>query len=458
MLIAVVMLFAVHGAITLYLRHQLNAEVRRLRDSDESLSIDYEFRRTPVPFPENAAPLYLAARALIADIQVYRPSPRDEDPDPVVIREALARDEHATQLLMEASRRPQCQFDLNWAPGIDTQLFHLGPMRDLTHFLGHAARVAAEDGRIPQAYALMSAGFRMAKHVATEPCPTCLLHAYAVDSEMAKAASSVLAKGMPAGDGLRELTEALTSRDFWSEYTEALKGDRAIVYDFLKRRCGTPEGLRRIRHDCGRSAHLVSACPHLRLPFFYAGRLEYLRGMARLIRDAAEPARNGCAEEHLVQSLPWYCFLAKMALPESPCFRVCRDERIVMRAILQAAIELERCRNETGSYPRTLAALGADLGGHADIFSGQELVYRLDGDGFLLYSFGPDLDDDGGRPRWHQIRKDTDKFRPRYSAEGDIVWIPHGRKETFRQRWVGKWPKEPTYVKEAYVVGCPGRL
>lgn len=58
--------------------------------------------------------------------------------------------------------------------------------------------------------------------------------------------------------------------------------------------------------------------------------------------------------------------------------------------LLRHAFELEAIHRETGAYPAMFAT-------EIDPFDGEKpLIYRLAGDGYLLYSIGPDTKDDGG--------------------------------------------------------------
>jgi len=64
-------------------------------------------------------------------------------------------------------------------------------------------------------------------------------------------------------------------------------------------------------------------------------------------------------------------------------------------------------------YPASLAELRAKLGWKLpeDPFSGKDFIYKRQGKGFILYSIGQNLKDDGGI---EPSKNDRDK--------GDIVW------------------------------------
>lgn len=67
-------------------------------------------------------------------------------------------------------------------------------------------------------------------------------------------------------------------------------------------------------------------------------------------------------------------------------------------ALLQTAIALHRYQLQAGRYPESLDALVPEFldALPIDLFSDEPLIYRREGDGFVLYSVGPNFIDDGG--------------------------------------------------------------
>jgi hypothetical protein len=77
-------------------------------------------------------------------------------------------------------------------------------------------------------------------------------------------------------------------------------------------------------------------------------------------------------------------------------------DRITMqRRMAQVALALAACKAEAGKYPEKLA----DLKPHYlkkipnDLFIEKPLYYKQTGEGYLLYSIGPDMKDNGGKKR-----------------------------------------------------------
>jgi len=85
-------------------------------------------------------------------------------------------------------------------------------------------------------------------------------------------------------------------------------------------------------------------------------------------------------------------------------------------------LALQRYALEKGLYPAALDEL--KQGGYlntlpADPYSNGPLVYKIVGDSFTLYSFGPDFDDDGGRPG-----TDRKGRHQMWADKGDAVFWP----------------------------------
>ena len=77
-----------------------------------------------------------------------------------------------------------------------------------------------------------------------------------------------------------------------------------------------------------------------------------------------------------------------------------------------AALTLKAYQNKKGEYPQSLAQLPETIEWAnlpEDPFSGEDFIYRREGEGFLIYSIGANLKDDGGK-----VEQDW--------KEGDIVW------------------------------------
>ncbi len=100
-----------------------------------------------------------------------------------------------------------------------------------------------------------------------------------------------------------------------------------------------------------------------------------------------------------------------------PCFIGSRSYIDVVTANgrgCQLLLAIQTYKHRFASYPSSLAELKAKENwnlGTEDPFSGKDFIYKRTGKGFLLYSVGPNLKDDGG------VKCKQDSYR-----KGDIVW------------------------------------
>ena len=88
---------------------------------------------------------------------------------------------------------------------------------------------------------------------------------------------------------------------------------------------------------------------------------------------------------------------------------------------LKIAVALKIYKAKTGEYPDRLSALSPDilLKLPKDPFTGKDYVYKKGDGGFIVYSVGENLKDDGGIPRERKRLKDY-----------DIVWTGEFQIET----------------------------
>ncbi|MEM7388185.1 MAG: hypothetical protein AAF514_24895 [Verrucomicrobiota bacterium] len=124
------------------------------------------------------------------------------------------------------------------------------------------------------------------------------------------------------------------------------------------------------------------------------------------VRHLLDQPREASNDRH-----PAYRFLADLSIP---VFVVGAEQALKNEAtvrLLRLGIALERYRLKNGTYPNALIHLAPEFLETLpmDPITDKPMVYRLEGDRFLLYSLGLNRVDDGGVPD-----KKKDK--------GDWVW------------------------------------
>ena len=112
----------------------------------------------------------------------------------------------------------------------------------------------------------------------------------------------------------------------------------------------------------------------------------------------------------------YYYFLSDLSVPT---FQSVTRRYILLHVRLEQAglaVALERFRLSRGEYPSALAELVPDFLPEVprDIYSGQPFRYhQTEAGSFVLYSFGPDRHDDGGK--FDRAKREND--------QRDIIWL-----------------------------------
>jgi hypothetical protein len=145
----------------------------------------------------------------------------------------------------------------------------------------------------------------------------------------------------------------------------------------------------------------------------HAAYLEFARRSAQLLtrpRSDGEPAVRKEMDALMMQGL----VTMKLAPRVDRMELIYRTMSATVR-VTRAGLAALRCRQTQGTFPQTLDAL--DLRGLVDPYTQGPLHYRAEGDGFVAYSVGEDLKDNGGSPK--PDRHAEASGRP---AEYDLVW------------------------------------
>jgi len=100
-----------------------------------------------------------------------------------------------------------------------------------------------------------------------------------------------------------------------------------------------------------------------------------------------------------------YTLANKLMLPMGRVRNLYREMVAELR-ITQTGLNLLQYKQKEGAFPDTLEAIKPQ--NIKDPFSDGPLVYKTDGQNFILYSIGPDYKDNNGSPRKGKQEKDWD--------------------------------------------------
>ena len=163
-------------------------------------------------------------------------------------------------------------------------------------------------------------------------------------------------------------------------------------------------------------------------PLIHADELFYLRAMDKAVSDTRAPYRGRKGYPEL--QVPRYALISSILPSAYPRTRGAAERASAQIAGSRILLALHAYKDRYARYPDSLDVLRAGLGWEIpeDPFSGKDLVYQREGNGFLLYSIGEDLKDDDARlypcPFTYEAGPETGHFykTPDGKWTDDIIW------------------------------------
>jgi hypothetical protein len=232
-------------------------------------------------------------------------------------------------------------------------------------------------------------------------------------------AQDVLAKGSPSPGACRSLYDQLAKTDNATPSLRAMKGELVLcgmeVFDVVR---SGRIGVRQLTSggggqvDVGRRPRLVG---RLRAwvwrPLLNVDQRIYLSYMEREVRafEVPWPESRDAADDlskWLYTRTPFYAVVTLGVAPVFGRIVWSRDRATAAIGTARIALALKAYRGDHAAYPALLAELetaGWKL--PLDPFGGKPYRYRREGTGFVVWSLGPDMDDDNASRDFDSYQK-----------------------------------------------------
>jgi hypothetical protein len=412
------------------------AEADRL-DPDGWRPEEIDARRKELPDEENAALVVLAVKTklrqpwppprlgvaavalppgqtvdVLTDLYVLPPEVQIDD---ALLADLRASLEAAGPALDEARKLPTLhdgRFPFQRAPDGISTLINSHEARTAAHLLRLEAALLSQEGKADAALAATRGMVVAARSVGDEPTTISQLIRVACAAGAVQMLERVLAQGEPSPAALKQMQELLEAEAAEPVLLMAARGERAAMHQLMTAiKAGAVKPSALVGGSGGGDVVLDSAAPVL-------ARGSHPR-MLRLLNEYVEaaklpPERQGEAmeavERKIKQAKVEYDIMTGLFMPAVlKIGEASRRDQAYLRCAI-VGVAAERYRQERHDWPAKVD----DLVPHflkavpADPYDGQPLRYKRLADGVVVYSVGPDGQDNGGGRGVNALTKQSD--------------------------------------------------
>lgn len=400
---------AVAAGTLLFIDNAVRAEVRAARA--EAAGVLQSVLPPVLPADDDAAPLYRQAFGLLEAEKDLGDEKSPLEPATVAnvgteeVAAILARHAATLDLLRRATAKPGCRFDRDWSRiSYGTRLPEISSLRQAARLLTLAARRAAADGDVATAIADVIRVHRLAGHVAAEPILISGLVEIAIDTMALETLAQIL-PAATAKDAAALADPALTDFVRSSPSLQRhLLGEEAFGLGAFADLAEGKVGL----DDLSMRPYPAGISFLYRCFFVPAELAAYQAAMRRfqeLAQRAAEPGKRYPEISRAAEAVEQETaagrggYFASLLVPAlSGVFKTQAKSQARHRAT-EVLLAATRARLEAAAPPESAESLVPAwlLAMPADPFRAEgPLTVKTGADGWLVYSVGPDGEDDGG--------------------------------------------------------------
>ena len=386
---------------------QLNAEIARIREAGEPLTLDDLAVETPDDPANDAARYYAAAMALARmapwdhDVQdALRKTVRGNATEPLseeqlaAARRTVAENRHMLEMLNHASSLEECHFDTGIEEGLAVAMDRVrGARAAATHLLFRSdlRNVGGDiDGAMDDAMAVLAMR-RIFGHQRTLVAHLMRMSVVWLASQHVEA---VLATPEVSDEMLIRLAEGLEDAEEPDGFVDVLMAERVYGLELMG--------------EIVQPGQTVQYSPRFRRllpermsvslggrPLYRWWAVEYVRDMNQFIEAARQPWPHRIYAMKSVQSG------GLLTSPLTPAFGhgiALEASSVATTRAARVAVLVELCRRQHGQLPDELGELVPEFVDVVPIdpFTGKPMTYRIEDHGYAIYGVGDDGQDNGG--------------------------------------------------------------
>jgi len=345
---------------------------------------------------ERSKPLPLIGRAELP----ARTQPLPEETK-TLIAEYIADNNEALDLFHEAAEIENCRYPIDLSAGFATLMPNLGEIRNAVRLLGLDAILHAENGDGRSATRSTISAFGIARSLAREPVTISQLARAGCQSSAISAVEQLINRTELSDEQLLELIESVRESERISDISCAFVGERCMGISFFR----VPESAG--PDVIGGSGPLFRSVLALYkgVGLADADAVIYLDLLDGYLKAAQLPLHERLeavnAVDAKLQSTSKVHVMLHSIMPALSRIATIETRAIARLRASGVALAIQRYRLAGGALPGKLADLVPTYLQTVpkDPFDGDDLRYRKLDTGFVVYSIGEDLSDDGGKEK-----------------------------------------------------------
>ena len=330
-------------------------------------------------------------------------------------------DEHAADLtlLRKGAALPGCRFDRDFGrPRIDTMLPELQHMRTATRMLGIEARYLAAKGETGKALENVQAMFSLAQHTASDPFLVSALVGIAIDGMAVATLETVLPGHKLTAEDSVDL-EIPSANTFQNRITRAFRMEEAMALWLFSEMNSQRDWVKTISMadlDGGSSGIFPGFASLYRVFLLKQDMDQYRDTIASFEILGSQPyhkVKKHWDEREQTLTEKGGGLMTSLLLPALTNCVKASVRGDAQHRTAQVAWAMHRYRATNGDFPEKLADLKPEtlMMLPLDPYDSKPLRLKYADDGWVAYSIGPDMTDDGGVPM------------DRDSQKGDITFV-----------------------------------
>lgn len=333
-----------------------------------------------------------------------------DDEDLKRFKELMSRETvlQAMAQLERGTLKKGCRYDLDYSKGAEILMPHISHLRNLSRIVCGQALVAAAEGKEKESWDTVIVALRLADALREEPLLISQLVRIAQFAMTADTIQALTKESLPGKEQYAEIVSLVGEFEEMEPFVRSLDGERILCGEWAFRVFG-PDMLYAVADTGSPPQFQVLVFGFMFSVVKDQDHAAYLDAMRLQTAFATQPfsAESEAKYNAIDKDIPVYCILTRLLLPALGAARSRYFCTVSLARVTRAGLTALCQAGTSEGYPESIEGIKAD--GLIDPFTNRPLIYRKMESGFIVYSVGPDLNDDGGGA--------LEKWK-----KGDIAW------------------------------------